>query len=202
LLIYYLLALIPFALVGYVLWQYRRKSAETQALSHGRMAVLMGETQRQVLENEAAPAAAPDKAQAAAPAPDKASIGKVPAWVRRERFLSKSEAVVYYLLKTALRRDHEIYVHVALSSIVTVGENVPSFEREQRMRRLAQHEVTFVVCDKALHVIAALELTEYLTEIDAEFNAECLKSAGIRVIQLDAAALPPRDAIRTLVYGI
>jgi hypothetical protein len=51
-------------------------------------------------------------------------------------------------------------------------------------------------------VIAALELTEYLTEIDAEFNAECLKSAGIRVIQLDAAALPPRDAIRTLVYGI
>ena len=70
------------------------------------------------------------------------------------------------------------------------------------MRRLAQQEITFVVCDKALHVIAALELNEYLTAIDSDFKAECLRSAGIRLVQLDAAALPPRDAIRTLVYDI
>lgn len=202
-LIYYLLALIPFALAGYVLWQYHRKSAEKEALSHERLTLLMGETQRDLLQQDAAPPpAAPEKAQAAAPGLERVLTNKTPAWTRRERFLSKSEAVVYYLLKTALRRDHEIYVHVALSAVVTVGESVPAYEREQRMRRLAQHEITFVVCDKALHVIAALELTEYLTEIDAEFKAECLKSAGIRVIQLDATALPPRDAIRTLVYDI
>ncbi len=197
-LIYYVLALIPFALVGYVLWTYHRKAAEKEALSHGRMALLMGETQRAVLQQEAAPTAPPG----AAPAPEKAVTSKGPPWARRERFLSKSEAVVYYLLKTALRRDHEIYVHVALSAVVTVGESVPAYEREQRQRRLAQQEVTFVVCDKALHVIAVLELSEYLTDIDADFKAECLRSAGIRLVQLDAAALPPRDAIRTLVYDI
>ena len=199
-LIYYLLALIPFALVGYVLWQYHRKAVEKDALSHERMTLLMGETQR--LQNEAAPAAAPASAKQAAPALEKVLTDKAPAWTRRERFLSKSEAVVYYLLKTALRRDHEIYVHVALSAVVAVGENVPPYEREQRLRRLAQQEITFVVCDKALHVIAALELNEYLTAIDSDFKAECLRSAGIRLVQLDAAALPPRDAIRTLVYDI
>ena len=200
-LIYYLLALVPFALVGYVLWAYHRKAAEKEALSHERMALLMGETQRELIQNDTAPAATPEK-KAPAATPVQALAGKAPEWERRERFLSKSEAVVYYLLKTALRRDHEIYVHVALSAVVRVGEKVPAFEREQRLRRLAQQEITFVVCDKALHVIAALELTEYLTEIDAEFKAECLRRAGIRVIQLDAAALPPRDAIRALVYDI
>jgi hypothetical protein len=166
------------------------------------MTLLMGETQRELLPHEAAPAAPPAGAQAAARAPERTLTAKRPEWVRRDRFLSKSEAVVYYLLKTALRRDHEIYVHVPLSAVVTVGESVPAYDREQRMRRLSQHELAFVVCDKALHVIAALELNEYLTEVDADFKAECLKSAGIRLIQLDAAALPPRDAIRTLVYDI
>lgn len=201
-LIYYALALIPFALVGYVLWAYHRKAAEKDALSHERMTLLMGETQRELLPHEAAPAAPPAGAQAAARAPERTLTAKGPEWVRRDRFLSKSEAVVYYLLKTALRRDHEIYVHVPLSAVVTVGESVPAYDREQRMRRLSQHELAFVVCDKALHVIAALELNEYLTEVDADFKAECLKSAGIRLIQLDPAALPPRDAIRTLVYDI
>lgn len=197
-LIYYLLALIPFALVGYVLWAYHRKAAEKEALSHERLTLLMGETQRVVLQQEPSPAAPP----AAAPAPQKAATSQGPAWARRERFLSKSEAVVYYLLKAALRRDHEVYVHVMMSAVVTVGEKVPAYEREQRQRRLAQHELTFVVCDKALHVIAVLELNEFLTDVDADFKAECLKGAGIRLIQLDPAALPPRDAIRALVYDI
>jgi hypothetical protein len=202
LLIYYLLALIPFALVGYVLWAYHRKAAEKEALSRGRMALLMGETQVERPQHEAPPAAAAENTPVAPPVQHKIVTGKAPPWARRERFLSKSEAVVYYLLKTALRRDHEIYVHVALSAVVSVGDDVPPYEREQRVRRLAQHELTFVVCDKALHVIAALELNEYLTEIDADFKAECLKSAGIRLVHLDATALPPRDAIRTLVYDI
>ena len=205
-LIYYMLALVPFALAGYVLWAYHRKAAEKQALSEQRMTMLMGETQREVLQHDAAPEAkaepAPAVALAAAPAVEKLATGKGPGWVRHERFLSKSEAVVFYLLKTALRRDHEIYVHVALSSVVTVAGNMPSYDRDQRLRRLAQHELTFVVCDKALHVIAALELEEVLTDIDADFRAECLESAGVRLIKLNPSILPSREEIRALVYGI
>ena len=203
-LIYYMLALVPFALAGYVLWAYHRKAAEKQALSEQRMTILMGETQREVLQHDAAPEARsqPAPALAATPAVEKLATGKGPGWVRHERFLSKSEAVVFYLLKTALRRDHEIYVHVALSSVVTVAGNMPSYDRDQRLRRLAQHELTFVVCDKALHVIAALELEEVLTDIDADFRAECLESAGVRLIKLNPSLLPSREEIRALVYGI
>lgn len=205
-LIYYVLALVPFALAAYVIWAYHRKAAEKEALSHERMALMMGETHREILQPDAAPEKKPATAPAAStPAAPPAAQGpgsKATGWVRRERFLSKSEAVVFYLLKTALRRDHEIYVHVTLGSVVTVAADTPPYEHDQRMRRLAQHELTFVVCDKALHVIAAMELEEVLTDVDADFRTECLENAGIRLIKLDPASLPSREEIRALVYGI
>lgn len=192
-LIYYLLALVPFALLGYVLWAYRRKAAEKEAARQERLVLLMGETQRDVGQVAAA-AGTP-------PPPEALPARKGPVWVARERFLSQPEAVVYYLLKTALRRDHEIYVHVALAAVVTVGESMPGFEREARLRRLAQHELSFVVCDKSLRVVAALDLDQEATASDRELKAECLKSVGIRLVRVDPTALPPRDAIRDLIYG-
>lgn len=192
-LIYYLLALVPFALLGYVLWAYHHKAAEKEAARQDRLVLLIGETQRNVSQGE-------PEAGTALPA-EAVPVRKGPAWVARERFLSQPEAVVYYLLKTALRRDHEIYVHVALAAVVTVGETIPGFEREQRLRRLAQHKLSFVVCDKSLRVIAALEVNQESTASERELKAECLKSAGIRLIQVDPTALPPRDAIRALIYG-
>ena len=205
-LIYYVLALVPFALAAYVIWAYHRKAAEKQASRHERMALMMGETQREILQHGASPAAKPVAAPVsptpAAPPAAATAGGKTAGWVRRERFLSKSEAVVFYLLKTALRRDHEIYVHVSLASVVTVEADAPSYEHDQRVRRLGQHELTFVVCDKALNVMAALELEEVLTDADADFREECLSNAGIRLIKLDPAALPSREEIRALVYGI
>jgi hypothetical protein len=193
LLIYYLLALVPFALLGYVLWAYHRKAAEKEAARQERLVLLIGETQRDMSQGEPAAGTAPPTE----PVP----VRMGPTWVARERFLSQPEAVVYYLLKSALRRDHEIYVQVALAAVVTAGEAIPGFEREQRLRRLAQHRLSFVVCDKSLRVVAALDLNEESEVSDRELKAECLKSAGIRLIQVDPRALPPRDAIRALVYG-
>lgn len=191
-LIYYALALIPVLLLGYVLWLYRNKAAEKEAASRERLVLLMGEGQREVNRGAFV------SKRSEEPAP----VRKGPPWIARERFLSKPEAVVYYLLKTALRRDHEIFVHVGLPAVVTLPDKVPSFERDQQLRRLAQHDLTFVVCDKTLSVIAVVELAGEAAEPGAEIKAECLKGAGIRLIQVDPAALPPRDAIRALVYGI
>jgi len=193
LLIYYLLALVPFALLGYVLWAYQHKAAEKESARQERLALLMAESQRGTggaeVESGAAPASRPD------------TLRPGPPWAARERFLSQAEAVVYYLLKSALRRDHEIYVHVALASVVTVGKTVPGFERENRLQRLLQHELNFVICDKDLRVVAAIELNQEAKAPEREFIAQCLKSASIRLIQLDPTSLPKRDAIRALVYG-
>jgi hypothetical protein len=193
LLIYYLVALVPFALLGYVLWAYHRKAAEKEAASQERLALLMVASQSTPGLEEAEPGATP---------PEKNEPARQgPAWAPRERFLSQAEAVVYYLLKSALRRDHEIYVHVALATVVTVGGTIPAFEREQRLRRLAQQELDFVICDKNLRVVAAVELSGAGTAADLELKSECLKSADIRLIRLDPASLPRRDAIRALVYS-
>lgn len=191
-LIYYALALIPVLLLGYVLWTYQRKAAEKEEASKERMVLLMGEGQREANRGTFV----------VPPSEEPAPARKGPGWIARERFLSKPEAVVYYLLKTALRRDHEIFVHVGLPAVVTLGDNLPSFERDQLLRRIAQHDLTFVVCDKTLQVIAVVELADYASGPDAQVKAECLKSAGVRLIRVDPSALPPRDAIRALVYGI
>jgi len=79
-----------------------------------------------------------------------------------------------------------------------VGGTVPGFEREQRLRRLAQHELDFVICDKDLRVVAAIELNQENAAPERELKAGCLKSAGIRLIELDPRALPRRDEIRAL----
>jgi len=193
LLIYYLLALVPFALLGYVLWSYQRKAAEKEAARQERLALLMVESQRAASPGEVVPGGAP------APKAEPQRQGSV--WAARERFLSQAEAVVYYLLKSALRRDHEIYVHVALSAVVTVGAAITGFEREQRQRRLAQQELNFVVCDKDLRIVAAFELNQEGAAPDRELKVESLKAAGIRLIQLDPTSLPRRDGIRALIYG-
>ncbi len=188
--IYYLVALVPFALFGYVLWAYHRKAAEKEAVRQERLALLMAESQRNAVVGEGEPGAVPAKKLE--------PVRQGAAWAPRERFLSQAEAVVYYLLKSALRRDHEIYVHVALAAVVTVGGAVPGFEREQRLRRLTQHELDFVICDKDLRVVAAIELNQENAAPERELKVECLKSAGIRLIELDPRALPRRDEIRAL----
>ncbi|KPK19287.1 MAG: hypothetical protein AMJ67_06205 [Betaproteobacteria bacterium SG8_41] len=190
--IYYLVALVPFALLGYVLWAYHRKAAEKEAVRQERLALLMAESQRNAVAGEG------ESEPGAAPAKKLEPVRQGPSWAPRDRFLSQAEAVVYYLLKSALRRDHEIYVHVALAAVVTAGGTVLGFEREQRLRRLAQHELDFVICDKDLRVVAAIELNQENAAPERELKAECLKSAGIRLIELDPRALPRRDEIRAL----
>ena len=190
--IYYLVALVPFALLGYVLWAYHRKAAEKEAVRQERLALLMAESQRSAVAGEG------ESEPGAVPAKKLEPVRQGPAWAPREHFLSQAEAVVYYLLKSALRRDHEIYVHVALAAVVTVGGTIPGFEREQQLRRLAQHELDFVICDKDLRVVAAIELNQENAAPERELKAECLKSAGIRLIELDPRALPRRDEIRAL----
>ena len=77
-LIYYLLALVPFALLGYVLWSYQRKAAEKEAARQERLALLMVESQRAASPGEVVPGAAP------APKAEPQSQGFV--WAARERF--------------------------------------------------------------------------------------------------------------------
>lgn len=194
--VWFLLALVPVVAIAYVIWAYRRKFSAKEAASRKRVALLLG-------ESRAEPAASGNTVPAGAtgmPGTVPAAAVPVPAWTARERFLSQPETLLYYLLRVGLP-DHEIFAHVSLAALVAVGQRTNAYERDQQLRRVAQHEFSFVVCDKRMRVVAAVELTRAAAGPGQDLKVECLKAAGIRLVQVDPAALPRREELRTLVRG-
>jgi hypothetical protein len=189
--------------VAYGVWDYRRKIAARDAASKARfdeMFKMQG-------------AAAPAKPESAPPPPPPATAvpASVPTTVTTPpvsppiavsapgRFLGKTETLVYRLLQTGLP-DHEIFANVTLSSVVAASGG--GSQGEQQARRLSQYQLDFVVCERDLRIVAAVEV-EAGGGADAigmrHFKEECLKAAGIRLVWFDAAALPRRQEIRALL---
>ena len=195
--LWFLLMLATAGVVAYGVWDYRRKIAARDAASKARFDEMF---KSQV-------AAAPAKPESAPPLPATAVPAAVPtppvsppvAASVPGRFLGKTETLVYRLLQTALP-DHEIFANVMLSSVVAASAS--GSQGEQQARRLSQYQIDFVVCDRDLRVVAAVEV-EAGAAADAvgirHFKEECLKAAGIRLVWFDAAALPRRQEIRALL---
>ena len=137
----------------------------------------------------------PVEGSAVVPAAGSVPETRAPA-AARERFLGQRETLLYRLLKVGIP-DHDIFANVALAS-VTGGRN------EQETRRLAQYRLDFVVCDKGMRVVAAVEFEPAggaQAIGDQRFKADFLKAAGINLVRIKPAALPRRDEIRGLVCG-
>lgn len=199
------------AIMAYAIWNFQKKTAAREAAAQQRFDHLLRE-QASASGRPIAPAAAPAPAQAplshaapAAPAaatpPAAAPAATAAAVVARERFLGQHETLLYLVLKTGLP-DHEIFANVSLAALVALSAS--SSEREQQVRRLAPYQLDFVVCDKNMHIIAAVDI-ETAGGADAagiqQFKADYLKRAGIRLVRVNPAAMPKRDQVRGLVVG-
>jgi len=183
--------------IAYFISSYRKKVAEREAASKERFKEMF----------LAQPKPAPDRPPEPVPSAGALPVTKTPpvgvtspvvvaAPPARERFLDQRETLLYRLLKVGIP-DHEIFANVSLASVAG-GRN------EQEMRRLAQYQVNFVVCDKNMRVVAAVEFEQAgggQALGDLHFKTECLKSAGINLVRVNPAALPRRDDIRGLVCG-
>jgi hypothetical protein len=199
------------AVMTYAIWSFQKKTAAREAAARQRFDLLLRE-QASASGRPVAPAAAPALAQAplshatpAVPAaaipPAAAPAAAAAAVAARERFLGQHETLLYLVLKTGLP-DHEIFANVSLAAVVALPAN--SSERELQLRRLAPYQLDFVVCDKNMHVIAAVDI-ESAGGADAagiqQFKADYLKRAGIRLVRVNPAAMPRRDQVRGLVVG-
>jgi len=192
-----LFLLILAAVIGYFVWDFRRKTAAREAAASKRFAEMM---------RAPAPAPAhPEPSPATAPAPQELAAAKVPGVAATrpatERFLGQAQTLFYYLLKTGVP-EMEVFANVSLASVVGAPGSVS--EREQQLRRLAQYQLDFVVCDKSMRVIAAVEMESAGSAEAAgtqRFKADCLKEAGIRLVRVSPAAPPRREQIRSLVRG-
>jgi hypothetical protein len=200
--------LVCVAVIAYFVWDFRKKADAREAASKQRFEELLREQTSGSARPAppAAPAAAPaSRAAPAAPAAAAvsaaASVPATAAAAARERFLGQHETLLYLLLKTGLP-DHEIFANVSLASVTAFPAG--GAEREQQLRRLAPYQLDFVVCDKNMRIVAAVDL-ETAGGADAagiqQFKADYLKRAGIRLVRVNPAAMPRRDQVRGLVVS-
>jgi uncharacterized protein DUF2726 len=200
------------AIMGYAVWNFQKRTAAREAAARQRFAELLreqgsagGRPATAPAPAASVPASAPvSHAAPAAPAaamPPAAAAAPAAAVAARERFLGQHETLLYLVLKTGLP-DHEIFANVSLAAVVALPAS--GSEREQQVRRLAPYQLDFVVCDKSMHVIAAVDI-ETAGGADAagiqQFKADFLKRAGIRLVRVNPAAMPKRDQVRGLVVG-
>jgi hypothetical protein len=183
-------AVVVFVVAVFV-WDYRKKAAKRNAVSRQRMLQMI---------KPGAPVPAPAATTPEPAAPEAAPEAPPLAYKANERMLSQPETLLYLLLRSGIP-DHEIFPKLSLAAVVVAPGT--GYDREQQLRRLSRHQLDFVVCDKAMRVVAAVQLAAPGPEavIAQRIREECLESAGIRLVSIDPAALPRRSEIRALVCG-
>jgi len=80
-------------------------------------------------------------------AEDRVPVDIRTSYVRRERLLSKPEALLYLILKTGLP-EHNVFANVRMADVVDVHRQHKGFERLRRFRKISQYHLDFLVCDK------------------------------------------------------
>jgi hypothetical protein len=190
--IWYLLVLAPFLAIPILWWNYRRQVAVREDTSGARWGQLV---------SAAKAASANSTGNAESPAAVPAEQGR---YVRRDRLLDPAQTVLYYLLKNGLP-DHEVMVQVGLANLLAVPAADAGSAGSPGGPNLAQHRVDFVICNKAMQPVVAIDLLE--REVPAaltsapDFKSQCLAHTGIRYLRLVRSALPKRQEVRALVLG-
>lgn len=206
---YLLLILLPIAAIAYIVWDHKRKTAQRIAASAGRLNDLLGDAPAPARSSPPS-SAATTVPQPTAPASDGAGSPAVrteanpagPLYAVRERLLSPPQTLLYYLLRAGLP-DYLVFARVTLASVLEAGPGVPSHARNEQLRRLGAHTVDFVVSDRSMKPIVVVKLNSSERENAAQGEVEPVRTwlamAGVRYIELDATALPRKDAIRAIL---
>jgi hypothetical protein len=197
-----LLWLSPIIVIAVIVWKFRRQAAEREAASNERLKAFLGETKApstaDAAPNMRTSVDAKTTQQLATDVPSPSSAG----FAVRERMLTPSQTLLYYLLKSGLP-DHEVLTQVGIVSLIEVHADVSAFERETFQRRLAAAVADFVVCDKSFKAIAIVQCRarDGNAAEALAFARPCCESAGLRWVEIAPDALPKREAIRPLVLG-
>jgi hypothetical protein len=194
--VYLLLLLIPFFVVAYIFWDYRRRTAQRDAATAERLQDVIGAA----AQTPRAPQA--PLGNGAAHLGEVRDSGAIVSYVKRERLLSAPQTLLYYLLKNELP-DHLVFAQMTLTSVLETAPGVADHARAEMARRLRDHTVDFVISDKRMHPISVLKLNTPSEGARNELSStqRWLAEAGVRYVEIDARALPRKEAIRAIALG-
>jgi len=195
LLSYLLLVMLPLAGIVYIVWNHRRKTEEREAARTERLREMLGTVHAMLDEGAGA-------GPVASVTHDSETPQESTAYVRRERILDRPQTLLYYLLRTALP-DYVLLAQIPLALAVDVKAKLSPYAREEAMRKVASHTIDFLVCDRSMVPLAAVQLVVATNAVTttADTLQSYLSEVGIRYIELDGTALPRKDAIRSIILG-
>lgn len=131
-----------------------------------------------------------------------AAILPAPAYQLRERVLDKQLTLALYVIRTAMP-GHEVFVGLSLADLLDVPDTVRGYDRELRLRKLAPLTVDFAVANKAMRLVAVIDLEEVNApqeRVDAQrAKAEYLRAFPVRHLTFSRASMPRYQDIRQLL---
>ncbi len=127
-------------------------------------------------------------------------------YLLRPRFLSKSESIVYMLLRAAFPRQ-EIFARVRLSDVLQVKIGPQGMERLRAFRKIADQQVSFLLCDRDMTILAIIDTKEPDTVINPRdqklevIKQRCLQAAQVKYICIYPPQLPRYRELREQILG-
>lgn len=196
-----LIGLVVAVAIVIVIWNFRRQAAAREAASAERMKAFMAQAKggagHAASETPASRPASDSPRPQASPPPDAASF------IARAPLLDAQQTALYQLIKSSLP-DHEVMACVSLASFIQPARHLMGFAREAQERRLADATVDFLVCDKTMNAVAAVQSSARSGKAaeHAAFAAACVASSGLRWADFSQHALPRAEDIRRQVLGV
>jgi hypothetical protein len=127
-------------------------------------------------------------------------------YLLRPRFLTKSEGVVYLLLKAAFPR-HEIFARIRLADVLQVKIGPQGMERLRAFRKIANQHVGFVVCDRDMTIVAIVDAKEPDQVINPRdqklevIKQRCLQAAQVKYLCVYPPQMPRYRELREQILG-
>jgi hypothetical protein len=135
------------------------------------------------------------------------SSAEVPGlYLLRPRFLSKSENIVFLLLKAAFPR-HEVFARVRLADVLQVKIGPQGMERLRAFRKIANQHVGFVVCDRDMTIVAIVDSREPDQLVNPRdqkleiIKQRCLQAAQVKYLCVYPPQLPRYKELREQILG-
>ena len=174
----------------------RRAREAHRARSEERAATLLREMN---LDRKSPPAGSPAPApQPFTPLPA-ITAAAPPSLVRKPRFLSEPQRLLYLLARAALT-DHIVMANVRLADLVEASDGAA---QRARLQDLLQERADCLVCTNDLIPVAALVVYDSSIERvpDERIKIEALRELGVRFLRFRSGSLPRPAEMRALVLG-
>ena len=135
------------------------------------------------------------------------SSAEVPGlYLLRPRFLSKSETMVFLLLRAAFPR-HEIFARIRLADVLQVKIGPQGMERLRAFRKIANQHVGFVICDRDMTIVAIVDSREPDQLVNPRdqkleiIKQRCLQAAQVKYVCIYPPQLPRYRELREQILG-